>query len=251
MPQRKAFAFATFFKASLYSIVGDNVDFLGAGAMVFPVETEERVKRRALSVCRDHLRRVLDISRKIPQIVDCFMKGDKTSAQGLFSDIKKSEEDVDVARRAVSRELAEIGAILMSREDFLRFTNLASEIADFCEGIAFRLLEIMEKGWKVPTEIKEGLVKLSDAVFETISKLREIAMTLNYGASKALEKAREVEAAERVVDDLYRELEVNIINSDMEIPPMLLLRDVVQILEDAADKAEDASDAARILAFTL
>ncbi len=112
-------------------------------------------------------------------------------------------------------------------------------------------MEIMEKGWKVPTEIKEGLVKLSDAVFETISKLREIAMTLNYGASKALEKAREVEAAERVVDDLYRELEVNIINSDMEIPPMLLLRDVVQILEDAADKAEDASDAARILAFTL
>jgi uncharacterized protein Yka (UPF0111/DUF47 family) len=151
----------------------------------------------------------------------------------------------------VSRELAEIGAILMSREDFLRFTSLTSEIADFCEGIAFRLLEIMEKGWKVPADVKEGLVKLSDAVFETISKLRETAMTLNYGASKALEKAREVEVAERIVDDLYRELEVMIVNSDMNIPPMLLLRDVIQILEDAADKAEDASDAARILAFTL
>jgi uncharacterized protein Yka (UPF0111/DUF47 family) len=32
---------------------------------------------------------------------------------------------------------------------------------------------------------------------------------------------------------------------------MLLLRDVIQILEDAADKAEDACDAARILAFTV
>ena len=179
------------------------------------------------------------------------MKGDKNLARELLADIKKSEEDVDVARRVVSRELAEIGAILMSREDFLRFTNLTSEIADFCEGIAFRLLEIMEKGWKVPTDIKEGLVKLWDAVFETVSKLRETAMTLNYGASKALEKAREVEAAERIVDALYRELEVKIINSNMNIPPMLLLRDVVQLLEDAADKAEDASDAARVLAFTL
>lgn len=219
--------------------------------MVFPVETEERVKRRALSVCQDHLRRVMDISRKISQMVDCFVEGDKNLARELFADIKKSEEDVDVARRAVSRELAEIGAILMSREDFLRFTNLTSEIADFYEGIAFRLLEIMERKWKVPTDIKEGLTKLSSAVFETVSKLRETAMTLNYGASKALEKAREVEMAEKIVDDLYRELEVKIINSDINIPAMLLLRDVAQILEDAADKAEDASDTARILALTI
>lgn len=232
-------------------MVGDGEDFRGAKAMVFPVETEERVKRRALSVCQDHLRRVMDVSRKVSQMVDCFAKGDKKLARELFANIKKSGEEVDVARRAVSRELAEIGAILMSREDFLRFTNLTSEIVDFYEGIAFRLLEIMERGWKVPTDIKEDLTKLSSAVFETVSKLRETAITLNYGASKALEKAREVEIAEKIVDDLYRGLEVKIINSDMDIPAMLLLRDVAQILEDAADKAEDASDTARILAFTI
>ncbi|UCE57941.1 MAG: DUF47 family protein [Candidatus Bathyarchaeota archaeon] len=215
------------------------------------METEERVKRRAINVCRDHLRRVMDISRKISQMVDSFVKGDRNSARELLADIKKLEEDVDAARREVSRELAEIGAILSSREDFLRFTSLTSEIADFCEGIAFRLLEIMERGWKVPTDIKEDVANLSDAVFETVSKLRETIMTLSYGASKALEKAREVEAAERIVDDLYRELEVKIVNSNMSIPPMLLLRDVVQLLEEVADKAEDASDSARILAFTL
>jgi len=74
---------------------------------------------------------------------------------------------------------------------------------------------------------------------------------LDYGASKALEKAREVEAAERVVDDVYRQLEVDIISSKMDLPPMFLLWTVVQHLEDAADKAKDASDAARILALTI
>lgn len=219
--------------------------------MVFPVETEERVKRKALSVSRDHLREVMDISRKISQLVTVFVNGDKNLARELFADIKKAQNDVDVARRVVSRELAEIGAILMSREDFLRFTNLTSDIADFCEGIAFRLLQIMERGWKVPKEIKEDLIELSDAVFYTISKLRETVMTLNYGTSKALEKAREVEAAERVVDGLYRQLEVDIIDSKMDLPPMFLLWTVVQHLEDAADKAKDASDAARILALTI
>ena len=219
--------------------------------MVFPVETEERVKRKALDVSRDHLREVVDISRKISQLISSFVSGDKNSAQELFDGIKKHQNNVDIAQRNVSRELAEIGAILMSREDFLRFTNLTSDIADYCEGIAFRLIQIMERGWKVPKQIKEDLVKLSDAVFDTISKLRETAMTLNYGTAKALEKAREVDAAERVVDDIYRQLEVDIIDSKMEFPPMFLLWTVVQHLEDAADKAKAGSDVARILALTI
>jgi len=219
--------------------------------MVFPVETEERVKRRALTICQDHLRKVLEITRKVPQLVDAFAKGDKATVKQLHTEIRKAEEEVDIARRTVAQELAEIGAILISREDFLRFTNLASEIADFCEGIAFRLMEIIERGWKVPAQIKKDIVKLSDAMFETVSKLRETAMTLNYGANKASEKSREVEVAERVVDDLYRDLEVKILSSNIDIPALLLLRDVLQLMEDAADKAEDASDAARILAFAM
>lgn len=215
------------------------------------METEQRVRRRALSVCQEHLRKVLEISRKVPRMMDSFVKEDKKTAQQLFIEIKQLRDGVDVARRMVSQELAEIGAILMSREDYLRFTNLTSEIADFCEGIAFRLLQIMERKWKVAPEIKNDLMKFSEAVFETISKLRETAMTLNYGSVKTLEKAREVEVAERIVDDLYRELEVKILNSHIEIPVLLLLWNVIEIMEDAADKAEDASDAARILAFGM
>lgn len=219
--------------------------------MVFPVETEQRVKRRALNVCQDHLRIVLEITRKVPQIVSSFADEDKNSTRKLFMEIKELEDNVDAARRTVAQELAEIGAILMSREDFLRFTSLTSEIADFCEGIGFRLVEIMERNWKVPPDVKKDLMKLSEAVLETVSKLRETVMTLNYGSVKTSEKAREVEVAERVVDDLYRELEVKILNSHIEVHVLLLLRDVIQLLEDAADKAEDASDAARILAFAM
>jgi len=209
------------------------------------------VKRRALSICQEHLRTVVEITRKVPQLVDNFVKGNKASVKQLHVEIRKAEEEVDIARRGVAQELAEIGAILISREDFLRFTNLVSEIADFCEGIAFRLSEIIERGWKVPADVKKGLAKLADAMFETVSRLRETAMTLNYGAAKASEKAREVEVAERAVDDLYRELEVKILSSQIEIPALLLLRDALKLMEDIADKAEDSADAARILAFAM
>jgi len=219
--------------------------------LVLPAETEERVKRRALNVCQDNLRKVLELARKTPRIVEHFAKGDKEMARQLFEEIRKGEDEVIKARRMVSQELAEIGAILMSREDFLRFTNLTSEIADFSEGIAFRLVEIMEHNWSVPSDIKKDLLKLSEAVFDSVLRLRETMMVLSYGSAKTLEKAKDVEIAERTVDDLYRELEIKILSSKLDIPVVFLLRDVLQLLEDSADKAEDAADVARVLSFVM
>lgn len=219
--------------------------------MVLPAETEERVKRRALNVCQDNLRKVLELARKTPRMVEHFAKGDKEMARQLFNEIRNGEDEVIKARRMVSQELAEIGAILMSREDFLRFTNLTSEIADFSEGIAFRLVELMEHNWSVPGDIKKDLLALSEAVFDSVLKLRETMMVLSYGSAKTLEKAKDVEIAERTVDDLYRGLEIKILSSKLDLPVLFLLRDVLQLLEDSADKAEDAADVARVLSFVM
>jgi uncharacterized protein len=219
--------------------------------VVLPSETEERVKRRAMNACNDNLRKVVDVSRKIPQLAEYFASGDKENARKLFSDIKTGEEEVVKARRMVSQELAEIGAVLSAREDFLRFTNLSSEIADFSEGIAYYLVEIMEHNWNIQAEIKKDIIKLSLAVLDSVLKLRETMMVLNYGSQKTLEKAKDVEIAERIVDDQYRALTIKVLSGKLEVPVLLLLRDVLQLLENSADKAEDAADVARMLSFIM
>jgi len=219
--------------------------------LVFPVETEERVKRRALSLSQDHLRKVVEATRKLYQMIDSFINGDLKSAENNYNELMKLEEEIVMSRRNISQELAEIGAILMSREDFIRFTFLTSEISDLCEGAAFRILEIMKRGWSVDEDIKNGLLKLSEGALETVFKLREMALSLNYDSMKAREKAKNVENAEKIVDNLYRILEIEIVSSDMKIPAILLLRDVCEFLEAIADKAEDASDAASILSLAM
>ena len=219
--------------------------------MVLPAETEERVKRRALNACQDNLRKVVDVSRKIPQLVEFFASGDKENTRRLFSEIKTGEEEVTKARRMVSQELAEIGAILIAREDFLRFTNLSSEIADFSEGIAYYLVEIMEHNWTISPDVKKDLLKLSLAVLDSVLKLRETMMVLNYGPQKTLERAKDVEIAERIVDDQYRALTIKVLSGKLDVPVLMLLRDVLQLLENSADKAEDAADAARTISFIM
>jgi uncharacterized protein len=219
--------------------------------MVLPSETEERVKRRALNACQDNLRKVVDVSRKIPQLAEYFASGDKENAKKLLTEIRTGEEEVIKARRIVNQELAEIGAILFAREDFLRFTNLSSEIADFSEGIAYYIVEIMEHNWVISADIKKDVQKLSLAVLDSVLKLRETLMVLNYGPQKTSERAKDVEIAERIVDDQFRALTIKVLSSKLDVPVLLLLRDVLQLLENSADKAEDAADAARMLSLIM
>jgi predicted phosphate transport protein (TIGR00153 family) len=219
--------------------------------LVFPIEAEHRAKRRALRLCQEHLRKVMNVYRKTVQLIDAFMENDKSSLQQLYKEVHELGDEVDDSKRAVAQELAEIGTILINREDFLRFTDVTSEVADFCKGISFRVSQTVERGWTVPPNLKKGIVQLTGAVSDTASMLRDTFLMLNYGSPKVLEKAKDVEVAERSVDDQYRALEIAILESKLDIHTLLLMRDIIQLLEDTADKIEDASDAARILAFAV
>lgn len=219
--------------------------------MVLPIEAEHRAKRRALRLCQDHLRKVMNVYRRATQLIDAFVEEDRDSLEGLYKEVQELSDEVDDSKRVVAQELVEIGAILLNREDFLRFTDLTSEIADFCKGIAFRVSQLTERGWSVPLNLKKETANLAGAVFEAFAKLRDTFIMLNYGSPKVLEKAKDVEVAERNVDNMYRQLEISILSSGMDVPTLLLMRDIIQLLEDTADKIEDATDAVRILAFAV
>ncbi len=219
--------------------------------MVFPIEGESRAKRRALNLCQDHLRKVMEIARKTTQIIDAFANDDVNSVTNLYDEVQKLGDEVADSKRIVTQELIEIGAILLNREDFLRFTYVTSEIAELYKGVSFRILAMTERKWKIPADIKKSIVTLSEAVFNTMMKLREAVFALNYGSSQTSKRAREVEVAERAVDNFYRKLEISVLERKMDVSRTLLVRDAIQLLEDTADKIEDAADAARILALAL
>ena len=153
-------------------------------------------------------------------------------------------------KRTLMTELTAAGAILISREDFLRLAAISSEIADYAGGIAFRIAAMSSHKWKVDKEILKDLVNLAEATFNTVTRLRETFLSLSYTAARTHELAKNVEAAEHVVDTIYRKIDLKIIGSEMKISAILILRDVAQFLEEMADKSEDAADAARILSLS-
>ncbi|MEM1530096.1 MAG: DUF47 family protein [Candidatus Bathyarchaeia archaeon] len=219
--------------------------------MVFPIEAEPRAKRRALNLCQDHLRKVIEVARKTAQIIDAFLNNDASSVMHLYEEVQRLSDEVAESKRMIAQELIEIGAILLNREDFLRFTYVTSEIAELYKGVSFRILAMIERKWDIPLDIKKGIAELSSTVFNAMMRLRDVVFALNYGSPQISEKAKDVEMTEREVDNLYRRLEILLLERGIDMPRTLLARDVIQLLEDTADKIEDASDATRILALAL
>lgn len=219
--------------------------------MVFPIETEPRIKRRALSLCQEHLRKIIEVVRKTVQMIDAFAAGDNSSLAKLCEEVHKLSEDVAVSKRSVAQELTEVGSILINREDFLRFVFVTSDISELCKGVSFRVLAMVEHNWDIPDDIRRGIAELSGAMLNALMRLRDMTFALNYGSPQVAEKAKEVEQIEKEVDNLYRRLEIIVLERNMGMPQTLLARDIIRFLEDITDKIEEASNNARILALAL
>lgn len=217
--------------------------------MAFPRETEEQIRRTVLEICQDQIRRVLDVVRELTNMVSDFVEKTYEEMPNHLEQIKTLKSEAAEHKRILLRELAESGMLLLNREDFLRLAVQLAEIVDFSEGAAYRLTYITERKLEVANELRKYLFNMSKNVLKTVTNLRETVLSLAYSRTRAIDMAKNVEIAEYAVDEIFREIEVMILDAGMNMRTTLILRDLAQFLEDIADKAEDAIDSTRILAL--
>ena len=218
--------------------------------MAFPIEAEDQIRRNVLNICEDHIRKVLESVRELALMVEALSNKTnlETTENHLFQ-IRTLKEEATENKRNLLNELAETGMLLMNREDFMRLAIQINEIPSLSEGAAYRINYMVKKKLRVSGDLYESLINLSKNVLKTVTNLRKTILSLRYSRSKAIEVAKSVEIAEYVVDKIFRETEMKIIDAELTVGTTLILRDLAQFLEDIADKAEDAIDSTRVLAL--
>lgn len=217
---------------------------------MLPVETATRRKREVLQMCQDLVRPSSDSMRALHRMLTSYDPKKLESIKPIFEEIKVAKERSLALKRNLSNELIAAGAILLSREDFLRLAVPVTEVSDLAEGVAYRLIDLFERKSQIPNSIMTKIAELSDGVLDCVLKLREVVFALNFNTERVESLAVEVEAQERKVDELHRAAVIAIAYSNSSISTILILKDVVDMLEEISDKAEDATDSARVLALS-
>jgi hypothetical protein len=178
------------------------------------------------------------------------IKADKSEIKQTLERIKNTEEEVEALRRKITREIADVGGLMMNRENLLNTAYTMDEIAGYITGIAFKLSNI-----KATTLKKEKLEKeLSDLIkkaVDQIYKLNEIVRALGGNATVAIDLAHEAQKIEREVDEKYRDLTIKVLDGVSTIKELLLLKDVVEGIEEMSDKCLEVSDSFIMLALSL
>jgi len=217
---------------------------------VYSGELEVQAKRKALAVLQDEFSRILNSARELSSLTTSLVRGDVKDIQASLERMRTAEEEVENLRRKITREVAEIGSLMVYREDVLRAAYLMDDIAGYISGVSFRLanmkLTSLKKG-----RFDEDLEQLIGMVVDAIFKLNEMARALSINPGSTIELAQDVEKLERKVDARYRAVIIKALSEISVTKDLLLLKDAIEGIEGMADKCQETSDSLTILALSM
>jgi hypothetical protein len=217
---------------------------------VYSGELEVQAKRKALAVLQDEFSRILNSARELSSLTTSLVRGDVKDIHASLERMRTAEEEVENLRRKITREVAEIGSLMVYREDVLRAAYLMDDIAGYISGVSFRLanmkLTSLKKG-----KFDEDLEQLIGMVVDAIFKLNEMARALSINPGSTIELAQDVEKLERKVDARYRAVIIKALSEISVTKDLLLLKDAIEGIEGMADKCQETSDSLTILALSM
>ena len=213
-------------------------------------ELEVQAKRKALAVLQDEINRILNAGRVLSTLPKMLVVKDKAGIKTTLEQISSIEDEVENLRRKITRDVADVGGLILNSDNILNTAYTMDEISGYISGIAFKLSNIKVSTIKT-SNLDKDLTELIELVVDEIYKLNEIIRSLNVDSSKAIELAQETQKIEREIDTKYRIMEIKALNEIHDTKELLLMKDVIELTEEMADKCQEVSDSFILLALSL
>ena len=213
-------------------------------------ELEVQAKRKAIAVLQDEINRILNAGRVLSSLPRMLVNKDTAGVKDALDQISSIEEEVENLRRKITRDVSDVGGLIINRENLLNTSYTMDEIAGYITGISFKLSNLKIKTLKTKNLDKE-LTELIELVVDEIYKLSEIIRSLNTDSAKSIELAQETQKIERNIDIKYRKMTIIALNEITSTKELLLIKDVIEGIEEMADKCQEVSDSFILLALSL
>ena len=213
-------------------------------------ELEVQAKRKALAVLQDEINRILNAGRVLSTLPNMLVKKDKAGIKTALEQIDAIEAEVENLRRKITRDVSDVGGLILNRDNLLNTAYTMDEIGGYITGISFKLANIKVSTIKT-SHLDKDLTELIELVVDQIYKLNEIIRSLNVDSHKSIEIAQETQKIEREIDTKYRIMTITVLNEITDTKELLLMKDVIELIEEMADKCQEVSDSFILLALSL
>ena len=190
---------------------------------------------------------VNDLERAIKGAYAKNLKASEKAIERLFG----IEEEVDVLRRAVFEELTRGNLPAVEREDIMHLVKRLDMMADHVKDSARNVKVLLHS--EVPEEIWKAFCEMAVGLSKTAAVLRDSLKKLGDDPSKARAISEKVEDEENKVDQKFLEIKSLLLKNGetMGAAVLILLKDLLDSMEEAADSCADTGDYIRILTVSF
>lgn len=208
-----------------------------------------REQQRMLLAAKEHMHKVLQVVSALRTGLQHFGNGAMSELSQVQDDIFRNEREADELRRDLLNKLSEGMFLPADREDLVHLVERVDDVADYANGAA-RLLVLFREA--PPEELREGIVQYGRLLMQATEYLADALDKLAAGdRRKALELCTAVERVEEEADALKAHLYKRLFFLELPAGVLLLLHNLIESMENTADKAEDAADLIRLLTVKI
>jgi len=203
---------------------------------------EKRRKTDALNLAQEQIAKALDTVNLLHKAVQSATEGKKEETKEYIEKLSREEEEVDNLRRLVFKELTNVAVSVEFREDLMHLVKRLDVMADYVKDSARSVMVLLETN--VPSEIWKMNVTIAEALVQGAATLRSSIEKLGTDPVKAKELAEKVNDVENQIDRDYHTTKKLFIkySGQVDSGTLLILNDLVEFMEQAADMCADTAD---------
>jgi predicted phosphate transport protein (TIGR00153 family) len=209
---------------------------------------EKRLKSKSLGLARREVVAAFGTVKGLKEAVEAASRGDQSATESSINRLFSQEKEVDDLRRSLFAELAKGNLEYADREDIMSLMKRIDDLADNVKDAA-RSIRLLE-GAEVPKAIWDSFTGMSIDLVECADTLRVSISELDSDLAKAEKAAEQVEVVESRLDEEYQKTRSLFIKYSRSIDPaiLMILKDLSDFIEQAADTCADTADYVRVLA---
>lgn len=212
----------------------------------------EAREKKILEIFDQHIKKIVETVVSMDKAVQAFCNLDIKRAGEGFQEAFKSEREADVFKRKILEELSKGIFHPINRDEIIRLTMTADEIAANAKAVAKKLSYIDPQ--RLHMELRQIMKSFSTELVKISNRTYDAFTALMKDPNSAIAISQEVERLEENIDDFraeqlipetlvwYRHIE--------DVGLALLLKEITDNMENVADICEDVSDIIRSIAIS-
>jgi len=207
---------------------------------------EKRRETKAITMMQRHLATTISAVEDLERAVKASVSNNEEEAKASIKRVISAEKEADKLRRTVMTELAGGEMPPTDREDLMHLMKRVDMVADWCRE-STRILNATPMQ-EVPETLKNVAVQMVEGVRECATALRKSINSMAEKPEEALKAADEVERLEEKVDDVFENSRRLLAKEEgLKVGAAILMNELFEAIELAADACEDACDQVRVI----